>query len=173
MAREILNLNNNYNSRNALSVRLFDADPSVCTDSFISIKKTEEVLEGAAIVGKAMVAEKIFVLYDKSIKMPAKPPFENMVFINVPESKQLMCGKREIDIIIENNKYEYKTTIAIDSSTAFASYEAVVLPMLDNHIAVNQQVPSQSAFYLYQPLTLLSRVNTVVIVGVGAVIVVT
>ena len=139
LAREILNLNNNYNSRNALSVRLFDADPSVCTDSFISIKKTEEVLEGAAIVGKAMVAEKIFVLYDKSIKMPAKPPFENMVFINVPESKQLMCGKREIDIIIENNKYEYKTTIAIDSSTAFASYEAVVLqkPLLERFVQVS------------------------------------
>ena len=139
LAREILNLNNNYNSRNALSVRLFDADPSVCTDSFVSIKKTEEVLEGSAIVGKAMAAEKIFVLYDKSIKMPAKPPFENMVFINVPESKQLMCGKREIDIILENNKFEYKTTIAIDSSTAFASYEAVVLqkPLLERFVQVS------------------------------------
>ncbi len=139
ISREILSLNDNYNSRNALSVRLFDADPSVCTDSFIAAQKTQEVLEGAAVVAKAMNAEKIFVFYDKAMKMPSPVPFEKMEFINVPESKQLMCGKRELDIILENNKQEYKTTVAIDSSTAFAAYEAVVLqkPLLERFVQVS------------------------------------
>ena len=139
LAREILALDNNYNSRPALSVRLFDADPSVCTDSFIAVKKTQEVLEGAAVIAKAMSAEIIFILYDKSIKIPAQTTYEKMVFINIPESKQLMCGKREIDIILANNKHDYKTSVAVDSSTAFAAYEAVVLqkPLLERFVQVS------------------------------------
>ncbi|MCR4713291.1 MAG: 4Fe-4S dicluster domain-containing protein [Treponemataceae bacterium] len=139
LAREILELNNDYNSRPALSVRLFDADPSICTDSFITVKKTQEILEGVEVIAKAMSAEKIFIFHDKSIKIPAQIPHDKMVFIVVPESKQLMCGKREIDILLENNKYEYKTSIAIDSSTAFAAYEAVVLqkPLLERFVQVS------------------------------------
>lgn len=139
IAREILTYNDRKNGEIVLSLRLFDADPSCCTDSFISSKKMNEVLEGTAVIAKAISATKIFVLHDKTNKIPESLPYKQMTFIKVPSSRQLMCGKREIDLILESNKYEYETSIAIDSSTALAAYEAVVLqkPLLERFVQVS------------------------------------
>ena len=128
-----MSFSDNKKGEAVLSVRLFDADPSVCTDSFIASQKMNEVLEGAAVVGKALGAAKIFVLHDKTDKIPENVPYKNMEFVKVPAARQLMCGKREIDIILADNKYEYETSVAIDSTTAFSAYEAVVLqkPLLE------------------------------------------
>ena len=94
IAREILSFSDNKKGEAILSLRLFDADPSVCTDSFIASQKLNEVLEGAAVVGKALCAAKIFVLHDKTLKKPENVLFKNMEFVKVPAARQLMCGKR-------------------------------------------------------------------------------
>ncbi|MCR4940623.1 MAG: SLBB domain-containing protein [Treponemataceae bacterium] len=139
IAREILNHNDHRSGETTLALRLFDADPSCRTDSFIALKKTKEVLEGALIIAKALSASNIFVLCEKDIKYYSSFSFDNMNFIHVPSSKQVMCGKKNIDTILQNNKYPYKTSVAIDSSTAFAAYEAVVLqkPLLERFIQVS------------------------------------
>ena len=139
IAREILSFSDTKNDEMVLSVRLFDADPSCCTDSFIASKKMAEILEGAAVIAKALSAVKIFVLHDKADKIPSSVPYNNMIFIKVPAARQLMCGKREIDLILSANKYDYKTSVAIDSVTAFAAYEAVVLqkPLLERFVQVS------------------------------------
>ena len=139
IAREILSLSDTTGGEVVLALRLFDADPSCRTDSFISLKRPKEVLEGAAIIAKALSAKLIFVLCDKELKHLAAESRENMHFITVPASKQIMCGKRNIDIILQNNKYPYKISVAIDSSTAFAAYEAVVFqkPLLERFVQVS------------------------------------
>ena len=139
IARQILSFNDRKSGEVVLSVNLFDVDPSCSTDSFIASKKMNEVLEGAAIIAKALSADKIFVLHGKSDKIPEFIPYKNMFFIKVPALRQLMCGKREIDLILENNKYECKTSLAIDSTTAFAAFEAVVYqkPVLERFVQVS------------------------------------
>lgn len=149
IAREILSLNDTNRSEKILALRLFDADPSFSTDSFISTKKTKEVLEGAEIIAKALSAKTIFVLYDKELKDFSDLHYENMLFIKVPSSKQIMCGKKNIDDILRNNKYPYETTLAIDSTTAFSAYEAVVLqkPLLERFVEVSGDVLKKNTMF--------------------------
>lgn len=149
IAREILSFSDTKKGEAVLSLRLFDADPSVCTDSFIASQKMNEILEGAAVIGKALGAAKIFVLHDKTTKIPDIVPFKNMEFVKVPAARQLMCGKREIDIILADNKYEYETSVAIDSTTAFSAYEAVVLqkPLLERFVHVSGDALRKSTMF--------------------------
>lgn len=139
LSREISQSMERDGERSMLAVRLFDPDPSCRTDSFLANFKNKEVLEGAAIIGKAMEAKKIFIFHDKSFNVPEVVPYSNIVFIQVPASKQLMCGTREMNLMLKKKKFDVKITVSTDAVTAFAAYEAVVFgkPMLERFVQIS------------------------------------
>ena len=128
-------------------LRMFDNDPSCTTDLFIAEQYTQQVLEGARILASAINSSAVIGFY------PVKTDFMNKVdtdsslyaFMPVDISVYPCGGKNQLVQLSESKNSSVPKVSAkdlfIDSSTALAVYEAVVLsqPVVDKIIQVSGQ----------------------------------
>ncbi len=134
-----------------LAVRLFDKDPGIQTESCTAEQYSTEILEGAAILADTINASAVVFLYgsnnwyipqETDVKMffKATPVY----FIPVQTNLYPQGGLTEISATI--HKYFHKNlkkktdtvNLAIDGSTALASYNAIVknIPCIERIIHV-------------------------------------
>jgi electron transport complex protein RnfC len=134
-----------------LAIRLFDKDPSVQSETCTAEQYVNEILEGAALIADTINASSVFFLYgannwyvpqDTDVKMHFKST--PVYFIPVETSLYPQGGIGEVTEII--NKYLQKNfkkktgsiVLAVDGSTALASYNAIVknIPYIEKIVHV-------------------------------------
>lgn len=136
-----------------LVVRLFDEDPSRMTDRFISQRFTDNVIEGAFIIAKALQAEGIIFAVPQTKKNESSN-YKYDILSNFPhqeihiDTRKYPCGFMQD--LIQYAKHELKNeptgvfktvstySLFIDSETALSAYEAVVLgvPVVERYVHV-------------------------------------
>lgn len=135
-----------------LAVRLYDKDPSVQAETCTAEQYVNEILEGSAFIADTINAESVYFLYsanswyvpqDTDVKIYFKST--PVYFIPVDTSLYPQGGIFEITDIIarfvqkNHKKKGAPVTLAIDASTALASYTAIVknIPCIEKivHIA--------------------------------------
>ncbi len=135
-------------------VRLFDDDPSRCTDSFIAEQYRNQVAEGARIVAAAAEASRVVLAYSESAVSPM-PDAEPDGFIEaVPVDTGIYpCGGRHELIQQIRKKSEAESLsvsdIFIDSGTALAVYEAAVhgQPVIDTFVQVSGHALAEEGMF--------------------------
>ena len=144
-----------------LVVRLFDEDPSRCTDIFVGRNHTSEIAEGASILASLMGAQGIVFLLPKDggtvVENELVKDFA-VLMINVDETKY-PCGLKE-NIIrtvkkhVRNTQSEYfgdinVNSLFVDSQTLFCVYEAIVLgkPVIESFVEVSGPCLRASAIF--------------------------
>jgi len=145
-----------------VTVRLFDADPSLVTEDFVSKVYTKEIIEGAAIIAKAAGLSSAVIAYpagNTSLlqnEEEIKALFEdnvNVVFQPM-DTKKYPCGTMH-DIVTAVKKSfpkgEFarfgKNDLFLDSTTALNVYNALVLdrPVLRSFVHVTGDCLNASA----------------------------
>jgi len=133
-----------------LVVRMFDEDPSRCTDSFIATNLTKQVVEGAAIIARSMKADGVVFVHENSFEGEIDTSNFGSVpslKIEVNTAKYPVGFKRSLIHVIEKHckltKSKYFSSINhkcifVDSQTALNAYEAVVLdkPVVERYVHV-------------------------------------
>lgn len=133
-----------------LIVRMFDEDPSRITDSFIAENLTSQVIEGTAIIARAMKADGVVFVYSNKFQGTIDTQIFNAVpslKIGVDVSKYPLGFKRSLIHIINKYCKVAKTkyfsavnhkNIYIDPQTAISAYDAVVLdkPVIERYVHV-------------------------------------
>ncbi len=132
-----------------LAIRLFDSDPTIGTDSWMYRTMRDTVLQGTAILAKAMDAQTVFFFRtDKTDTGPDKEEQENY-----------FSGKKTVSIRISDRypagnaiqlteKIGRKTGhLIIDPVTAVSVFEAIVknTPILDRYITLSGSALNKSA----------------------------
>ncbi len=144
-----------------LVVRLFDEDPSRSTDSFVGRHKGMEVAEGAAIIATLMGAKGIVFLLPKGTDTVVEnEPVKDFTVLTVEvDDSNYPAGFQEniIRIVrkyVKNTQVEYFGSIHVDSlfvdsETAFAVYEAIVLgkPVIESFVEVSGSCLRSSAIF--------------------------
>lgn len=140
-----------------LVVRLFDEDITCTTDSFIFSEYCLKVLEGSAIIAKAMNAENITFLYSNeqkklisSIETEKLDFFGsfNVSFVKCFSQKIGFGVKEEINVYLKKQKMLLGTCFT-DSSSAYEAFEAVALsrPILEKIVQINSSLLNKSRFF--------------------------
>lgn len=141
-----------------LVVRLFDEDPSRLTDLFIATKYTQEVIDGAFIVSKALQTKKIFFMGAKNISYNldfSKYKDIDCEFIEV-DTNVYPCGYKQnlIEKIKECNSFEdtinlNKSALFIDPQCAYDAYYAVFygLPVIEHFVHVTGNCLRSAAMF--------------------------
>lgn len=133
-----------------LVVRMFDDDPSRCTDSFLAQKFTAKVAQGARIVAKAMGARGVaFVVPKKGHLDIDSQPFKEMNFCVVKTDstkypagtkKALISAIRKASRGFENTLFERAGLggVFLDPETALCVYNSTVLglPAVESFVHV-------------------------------------
>lgn len=144
----------NRSTRNdlILCVRLFDEDPSRDTDSFVAAQYKEFVLEGTAIIAKALNAKGVLFAQSKydadeyAVSWSKKSDVPYMT-VNV-DTKKYPAGFKQN--IIQGVKHDLRNqkdsafatidvdSLFIDTETALSAYEAVVygIPVVERYVHV-------------------------------------
>ncbi|MBQ7166555.1 MAG: hypothetical protein IJR93_06420 [Treponema sp.] len=144
-----------------LVVRLFDEDPSRCTDSFIGSKHTREVAEGASILASMMNAQGIVFLLPKNGGVSIENKFVSdfaVLTLELDDSKY-PCGFKENIIrtvrkYVRNTQSEYfgginGNSLFVDSGTLLNVYGAIVLgkPVIESFVEVKGSCLMSSAIF--------------------------
>lgn len=124
-------------------LRLFDDDPSVLTERFVSKNYTRQVMTGVQILAKACGAKVLVVCQDKYSKIPLGEFFaenqeesENQMKIFEVEidTRKYPCGSEHClvssakkNISDESLSFLGKNDFFVDSVTSFHAYNAIVL----------------------------------------------
>lgn len=129
---------------NVLAVRLFDFDPTVRTGEFLTSRKLDQIIEGAAIIAHSTSIRKIaFIVSENavSVKEKADAFFASFSDMEVSVFKAQTSiypsgGYREIKLLLKKNRYQYDQMLAVDAETAFITDEAVVFnkPVLEKYV---------------------------------------
>ena len=144
-----------------LVVRLFDDDPSRTTDAFVGRYQGQEVSEGASIIASLMGAKGIVFLIPKGMgTVVENEPVKDFPVLTVEvDDGNYPSGIQEniIRIVrkyVKNTQLEYFGSIQvdslfIDSPTAFAVYEAIVLgkPLIESFVEVSGSCLRSSAIF--------------------------
>lgn len=115
-----------------LTVRLFDSDPTCMLDSFLWSHFSNSVLQGCALLARAMDASAIcFVHQDKKWTNEyiekLQEIFQNKPIFTVRMAKTYPAGNTvQINHALDNNKSISKNRILIDIETALSAYDAIV-----------------------------------------------
>ena len=147
-------LNVDIEKENTLGVRLFNLDPSVVTDCFIFEKYSEQVLEGAFILAKAINASHVVFFYTKE----QKEIIEDLECTELPEDfsceyLQVSVKKHSFGTADELNYFVKKQDMVInsfvDTSTCYAAYEAVALckPVVDTFVQISGTLLKEEKFF--------------------------
>lgn len=139
------------NNRNII-LRLYDADPTCATDSFIAKAFMREIMEGIGVVSASLNPPAVYCLYDKTTKLGDSEAALRSLYNTVPlyfipvDVSQYPCGGTQ-DILRIIRKFSKNTSypkpsrndLIIDSATAYAVYNAVILdePVMSRFISVN------------------------------------
>lgn len=130
-----------------IAVRLFDFDPTCLLDSFLVSSKLGEILEGAALLAKAVDAKAVILVHDRKQW-------------SIPETHDLpqLFGNRKVIILRSGNRYPFGNSVClsrlslaspeipegaepvfIDPVTAISALEAVVKnqPILYRYLHVS------------------------------------
>ena len=149
-------------------VRLFDYDPSYVTDGFIARKNIPEIVEGAAVLAKAFGAKNILFAYSSSEKNGIKAQLDEFL-----ASKKESIFEKETEVLaagVDTKKYPSgtmhdisaavkksckdsvfaklsKNDLFVDSVTALASYNAVVIkkPVVSTFVHVTGECLNTAA----------------------------
>lgn len=127
-----------------LVVRLFDSDPTVRTAEFLSERKLDQIIEGAAIVARSIAIHKIaFIVSGKSKEVTEKVKSyfcqsmsDEWFVYKAATDIYPSGGYRELKMLLNKNKCVFDEMIAIDAEAAFTTYEAVALnkPVLEKYV---------------------------------------
>lgn len=145
---------------NCLALRLYNEDPSIITESFITQQYTEKVLEGAALVADSINAKSVYILYAQDLfivpnDILVKKFFRyiDAHFVPVKTHQYPQGSFQNIQTNIERfiskelKKTYDKVSLAIDASTALDTYKAIVLniPLIEKIIHVSGNSFSRDA----------------------------
>ncbi|MBQ9205977.1 MAG: 4Fe-4S dicluster domain-containing protein [Treponema sp.] len=169
----------NYN--NILVIRLFDKDPSLVTESFVSKKYLAQVLEGSGIIAKAFYAKTVVLAYSAGEKDSLKEDIDSLleekkpllfmaatdVFTVAIDTKKYPSGT--MHDIVQTVKKTYKSDLFsklgkkdlfIDSITALNSYNAIVFgkPVVSTFVHVTGDCLNSAAVLNVRLGTLLEDV---------------
>lgn len=128
-----------------LAVRLFDSDPTVRTGEFLAKRKLEQIIEGSMVIARALSISRIVLIVKDDMKSMEKEvnsyidEHKIITDIQIFQAQADMYpsgGYREINLLLNKNRYTYEELIAVDAETAFTTYEAVVLnkPVLEKYV---------------------------------------
>ncbi|MBE6350491.1 MAG: 4Fe-4S dicluster domain-containing protein [Spirochaetaceae bacterium] len=131
-----------------LFVRLFDEDPSVITDTFITQQYFSKIFEASALLANEIKAQTIYFFHVGTVQKPTDDLFEKYFkgrtvdFVTISNTKYPFGSLSELTRQIKKlNKSVKKNdaVLAIDATTALGIYEAVVenKPILDKIITVS------------------------------------
>lgn len=126
-------------------LRMFDNDPSTTTDYFIAEKYTKQVIEGSKIIAKAINSSAVVGFYPSKAAFINQIDVDKSLFSFIPSDISVYpCGGKTQLIQLSQSKNSSVPVICsddlfIDSSTALAVYEAVVLsqPVVDKIIQIS------------------------------------
>ena len=136
-------------SARLLAVRLFDDDPSRVTERFIAERYWDEILEGSAIIAKAMDANGVVFVHDAKMSLAFTDASENLF-----SAKKAMCSvsvekypagfAHEIASVVKKMNAGHpfaeigNRDLYIDAVTALAAYDALVLsvPLMERYVHV-------------------------------------
>ena len=129
-----------------LAIRFFDNDPTCRLDSWLVADRLAMVLEGSALVARALDAQKIFLVHcEKKWNGPdgkkLKEIFQDRTVLTVRSSGRYPSGNEGQIRSILNKQSDCPNAddaILMDPVTAMAAYEAVVTnnPSLNRYIVV-------------------------------------
>lgn len=135
------------NSVDTLYVRLFDDDPSIYTDGFISDNFFNEVLEGVKIIATTITANNVVLFYPENNKLPEESEinldkFGTIKVDFIPVKTDLYpCGTaiQLKQIASKKNPQLQESDFFIDASTAYATYQGIVLrtPCIDKILHIS------------------------------------
>jgi electron transport complex protein RnfC len=131
-------------------VRLFDDDPSRCTDSFVAKNYAENVVEGARIVAKAFFASGIAFAFPKNEKFAVNGNFSSAEHLEVPVDTSKYPAGLKPDLIRAVKKFAKISgaddflqvnhkSLFVDAETCLSAYEAVSLgiPVMERFVHVS------------------------------------
>jgi electron transport complex protein RnfC len=131
----------------SLAIRFFDSDPTCRLDSWLVSERLDMVLEGSALVARALDAKKIFLVHSgKKWTGPdekkLKDLFQGRTVSTVRSSGRYPSGNEgQIRALLGNQADcpDAKNPVLIDPVTAMAAYEAVVTnnPGLNRYVVVS------------------------------------
>ena len=134
-----------------LILRLFDEDPTCCTDSFVAKNFLPEVLEGMSILSTIFAPSAVYVLHDKNINMEETVVAVRSLFNTVPfkfiptDISKYPCGnKNSLVSVIKNamnNNFAVPVTtkdLMLDPVSAYSVSEATTidLPVITRFVSV-------------------------------------
>ncbi len=153
----------NLKENRFLVVRLFDEDPSRCTDSFVAEKYTAKVVEGSLIIAAVMHAQGIVFVKPKgslisidteSIDIPysiveADTTIYPQGFLqNLVHTIKKFCKNSKNSLNKEFTKINHKS-IFIDPETALSVYQGIVYsePVMERYVHVTGNALKASGMF--------------------------
>lgn len=144
-----------------LVARLFDEDPSRCTDMFVGRNHTPEIAEGASIIASLMGAQGIVFLLPKNGRTVVQNELvKDFAVLTVEEDEsRYPCGLKEniirtVKKYVRNTQSEYfgginENSLFVDSQTLLRVYEAIVLgkPVIESFVEVTGSCLRASAIF--------------------------
>lgn len=145
-----------------LCVRLFDRDPSVALDAFLSQTCAAYVLEGAAVIAAAAGITRILFVFASEKQRSAMQASiaeqcagMDTYSLSVPKHRYPQGGRQEIQRLVKKqNAVSFCSELSaadlfIDSFTAYAAYTAVVsdMPCIDSIVHVSGDAVRSSGVF--------------------------
>ncbi len=161
MSVEIAKRKNSFGNCN-LILRLFDEDPTSCTDSFVAKNFLPEVLEGMSILSTIFAPSSVYVLYDRTVSMEetivAVRSLFNTVpfkFIPVDVSKYPRGNKNSLIGAIKNamnNSFAVPVStrdLMVDPVSAYSISEATTIdqPVITRFVSVCGNAPGMQKVF--------------------------
>ena len=143
-------------------LRLYDLDPTNCTDSFIAKNYMPQILEAMSILAHIVEPSAVYCLYDKASNKKEDAAAMNILFNTVPlhfipvdVSKYPSGGTFDIlNLVRHSAKAPQELSISrkdlfIDSMTALSVYEAIVLdqPSMTRFVSVGGEALAESKIF--------------------------
>ncbi len=154
--------NLDYTSERILVLRLFDSDPSNVIDSFLSQQFYDEILEGSAIIARAMRASAVVLAFEKTKKNKKLTLNENVfkdgiriISVGIDTSTYPNGFKHDLACAIKKSYKEALLSklgcrdLYIDPKTAIAAYNAVKkgCPDIDCYVQVSGDCLKAAAIF--------------------------
>lgn len=145
-----------------LILRLFDEDPTSCTDSFVAKNYLPEVLEGMSILSTIFAPSSVYVLYDKTTSMDetvvaVRSLFNTVPFKFVPTdvSKYPQGNRNSLIKVIKNamnNSFAVPVTtrdLMVDPVSAYSISEATTIdqPVITRFVSICGDAPGMQKVF--------------------------
>lgn len=129
----------------ALTVVLYDKDPTCVLDSFLAGHFTREIAKGIDCIAYAMRAEKITI--ETSTGKKGKAVFNDMCSLITNRNLVHLTASRVYPAETDTIRLAEKNAVAIDASTALEVYESVQYnqPMLTTYLLITGKTVEQAA----------------------------